>query len=62
MVAERDHVANLQCVFPHYDTLHEQIQQHLFLLERGLSQSRANTLAKRGQAGQHFVGSEPLAA
>ena len=62
VVAERDHVANLQCVFPHNDTLHEQIQQQLFLFERGLSQSRADTLAKCGQAAQHFLGTEPLAA
>jgi putative transposase len=61
-VAERDHVTDLQRMFPDNDALDEQIQQRLFVFEGGLRQMRPDPLTKRGQAGQHLLGSEPLAA
>jgi putative transposase len=61
-VAERDHVADLQRLFPDNDALHDKIQQDLLFFERGLLQARADAIAKCGQASQHLLGSKSLAA
>jgi len=61
-VAERDHVANLQRLFPNNDALDDKIQQDLLLVERRVLQARADALAECGQASQHLLGSESLTA
>ena len=61
-MAERDHVANLKGMFPNNDALDDKIQQDLLLFERRLLQARADALAKCGQASQHLLDSESLAA
>ena len=61
-MAEWDHVADLQRMFSDDDALNEQIQQHLLLFESGFDEARADALAERGQARQHLLSSEPLAA
>jgi putative transposase len=61
-VAERDHVADLQRLFPNNDALDDKIQQDLLFFERGLLQARADAIAKCGQASQHLLGSKSLTA
>ena len=61
-VAERDHVADLQRIFPNNDALDNKVQQDLLLFERGLFQARGDALAECGQASQYLLSSESLAA
>ena len=61
-VAERDHVADLQRIFPNDDALDNKVQQDLLLFERGLLQARGDALAECGQASQYLLSSESLAA
>ena len=61
-VAERDHVADLQRLFPNNDAFDDKVQQDLLFFERCLIQARADALAECGQASQHLLGSESLAA
>jgi hypothetical protein len=61
-VDEGDDVLDLQRVLADDDSLDEQVQQHLFFLERSLRQARSDALAKSGHAGQYFLSSDPFAA
>jgi hypothetical protein len=61
-VGEGDDVPDLQRLLANDDALDEHVQQRLFFLKRSLRQARSDALAKRGQVGQHFLSSDPLAA
>src|SRR5437868_464929 len=57
-MAEWDQVADLQSIFADDNAFDHQIQQDLPVFERGVIQARADALAKCGQVGQYFLGSE----
>ena len=61
-MARWDHMVDLQRLFLDDDALDQQVEQHLLLLKGGLGQERPDAPAKGGQAREHLLSMEPLAA
>jgi hypothetical protein len=55
-------MADLQCLIPHNDPLHEQLQDPLLLLADDLTQSIADLLTKERQVLPYGLHREPLVA